>query len=495
MHWDKILIFSILNFLIGVNINGQGLTIQSGTHLVLNGNAALVVNDGSFINNGAFNSGMGTVYMIGTVPTASTKIGGSSSLSFNDLVIDKTSNGVQLEADLTFFPANTLQMLSGNLDLNGKDIFLFSGATILSESETNRIMGDSGRIVTTTNLNGPTNVNPGNIGLSLSSTDNLGTFTIERIHGVQTINGSQSNQRYYKIKYFNTGLTVDYTLQYFNAELNGINEAYLDSWKYDTNWKQRTANALDTMTNIVTVNGASEQDTLWALSTGQLRLSPKVLLSGAYDTGGLMKDDLRTFGVIPTTEPFTALGFNLVNCSCDSTTQSVLSATGNDAIVDWMLVELRLRSNQDSVLQSVAALLQKDGDVVDIDGVSAIKIPNLSADSFYVAVKHRNHLGVISTDIRSLTPIASTYDFSTNISNTKGGNLGIKDLGDGYYALYSGDADMNGQVQNSDGTALVLKLGSAGYMQEDLDMNGQVQNTDLTNEQRPNLGKGVQFNN
>ncbi len=495
MYLKRIFIFTSLMSLSISILNGQGLTINSGSHMVVRDSAAVVIQDGNLTIDGVHNAGPGTtVYMRGTVADTLAKIRGSNP-SFNQLVIDKSNNGVQLESDLTFFPSTSLQMLSGDLDLNGKRITLFAGANILNESESSRIKGDSGSVITSNNLNAPNNVNPANIGLTMTSADNLGTFVIRRIHETQTINGQPSVQRHYKIEYFNTGLSIDYTMKYFDAELNGINEAYLQTWKYNTSWKQRNADAADASANTLSVNGVNELDTLWALSTGQLQLTPKVLLGGAYDTGGLMKDDLRTEGVIPTTEPFTALGLNLVNCSCEPTTSTVLSTTGNDAIVDWVLVELRQKSNQDSVLQSVAALLQKDGDVVDVDGSSALKIPNLSKDSFYVAVKHRNHLGVISTDSRALTPIASSYDFTTMLSNSQGGNLGIKDLGDGYFALYSGDVDMNGQVQNSDGTALVLKLGSAGYMQEDLDMNGQVQNTDLTTGLRPNLGKGVQFGN
>ena len=494
MYLKKIILFSTLIFLSLNGLQGQGLLIESGSHLVANGNVALVINDGNLITNGGFNSGSAsTVYMKGAAPTTDSKISGTGGGGFQNLVIDKSSNGVQLEK--TIYCWNMLQLQSGDLDLNGQDIFMINNSVIQNETANNRIWGNSGRIVKTFNLNAPSNANPGNLGLHMTSTDNLGTFTIERTHQIQTINGSPAPSRQYKIKYFNTGLSIDYQMDYFDTELNGTNEAYLDSWKYNTAWKQRPADALDTMTNMVTINGVSELDTLWSLSAGQLQLTPKILLSGAYDTGGLMKDDLRSAGAIPTTEPYTALGYTTVNCPCDSTTQSVLDATGDNAIVDWALVELRLKSNQDSILQSVTGLLQKDGDIVDVDGVSPLKIPNFPTDSFYVAIKHRNHLGVITPNYQELTPIASNYDFTTDLNNTQGGITGISNLGDGFYALYSGDIDRNGQVQNTDATLLILKLGTSGYLEEDLDMNTQVQNTDLTNKLRPNLGTGVQFNN
>lgn len=472
---------------------GQGVSIQSGSHLVVNGNAAVVINDGSFINNGTFNSGAGSLYMKGSAPTTNSKIQASNISTFNHIVIDKTANGVQLDNSINV--NGNLDMQGGTLDLNGQTLSFYFDGTILNETEDNRIWGDSGTIFKAGLLNMPSNVDLANMGLQISASQNLNVVYVRRIHGSQMINGSPSATRQYKVQYFVAGLSMDYQMKYFNAELNGINEDYLQSWQYQTDWKQQVANAIDTTTNIVQVNGLTEKDTLWALSAGMLQLSPKTLLSGAYDTGGAMKDDLRTASVIPTTEPYTALGYTMVNCPCDSTTQAVLDVTGTDAIVDWVLVELRLKTNRDSILQSVTGLLQKDGDVVDVDGLSPLKIPNLATDSFYIAVKHRNHLGIITSAFQAMSPVASTYDFTTSLSNTQGGTTGVKDLGDGFYAMYSGDVDRNGQVQNTDASLLILKLGTSGYLPEDLDMNSQVQNTDLTNKLRPHLGTGVQFNN
>lgn len=491
----KIVIYSIL-ICFSLPLFGQGVTIGSGTHMVVNGDAALVINDGSFTNNGFFASGDGRVYMKGSVPTTDAKIGGTNFFYFNKLIIDKSSNGIQLERNLSIDVFKSIQMDNGDLDLNGKIIGLSFGAAILNESETSRIKGDSGRISILTNHNAPTDVNPGNLGLRMTSSDNLGSFFLHRIHGPQTINGSNSVNRTYKIEYSNTGLTVDYVLEYFDAELNSVNEDYLQTWNYQNTWQQRNVDAANTTSNFVQVNGVSETDSLLALSTGMLQLTPKVLLSGNYEMGGMMNDNLRAVGAIPTSQPFINLGFNLVNIGSDTTTtQTVLDVTGNNAIVDWVLVELRDKSNKDNVLQSVTALLQKDGDIVNVDGISPIRIPNLSKDSFFIAVKHRNHIGVISPNYRELTPLNSDYDFRTDINNSLGGGNGIANLGDGFLALFSGDVDMNGQVQTSDSSALILNIGNSGYYCDDLDLNGQVQNTDLNNKQIPNIGRGVQYNN
>ena len=90
----------------------------------------------------------------------------------------------------------------------------------------------------------------------------------------------------------------------------------------------------------------------------------------------------------------------------------VLSATGPDAIVDWVVVELRDKNDNTSILHSRAALLQADGDVVDVDGFSPVSI-SAPSDSYHIAVLHRNHLGVMSAAPIALTSTATSEPAST----------------------------------------------------------------------------------
>ena len=59
---------------------------------------------------------------------------------------------------------------------------------------------------------------------------------------------------------------------------------------------------------------------------------------------------------------------------------SVTAVTGSDAIVDWVFVELRNASGN-TVVDSRAALLQRDGDVVDVDGVSPLRFTQVDPGS------------------------------------------------------------------------------------------------------------------
>ncbi|MEM9258033.1 MAG: hypothetical protein AAGA62_00215, partial [Bacteroidota bacterium] len=119
------------------------------------------------------------------------------------------------------------------------------------------------------------------------------------------------------------------------------------------------------------------------------QLAVKAFLSGAFDaTTGLMRDDLRVLGLVPIVDPYG--NFSVV------ATRSVLEVTGPDAIVDWVQLELRSATDPTQILHVKSVLLQRDGDVVDWDGVSPVTLPGVAAGNYYVAIKHRNHLAMMT---------------------------------------------------------------------------------------------------
>ena len=231
-----------------------------------------------------------------------------------------------------------------------------------------------------------------------------------------------------------------------------------------------------------------ENGEITILSLAELKL--KTFLQGPYDNDtNLMKDDLRVNGLIQTTSPYPdnaiadAAVFNLGGISG-------VGLAEND-IVDWIWVELRDENDYTIIIESKSALLQRDGDIVNTDGTSNL-IFNTFEGNYYVLVNHRNHLGILSA-----APIVfsgtTTVDFSSNQNVIFGGVNALADMGENVYAMFSGDFDSNGQVQNSDASDVILLLGSSGYSPADMDMNGQVQNTDINNIITPNTGNGEQF--
>ncbi len=121
-------------------------------------------------------------------------------------------------------------------------------------------------------------------------------------------------------------------------------------------------------------------------------LSPKVFLQGAFN-GADMDDNLNTLGVLPISEPYTAMGFAPQNTGV-SMSSSVAGLSNANKIVDWILIELR--DTPTNVVATAAALLQKDGDVVGVDGTSLVNFVGVAPGNYYVVVRHRNHLGVMT---------------------------------------------------------------------------------------------------
>ncbi|MEO8591626.1 MAG: hypothetical protein ABI432_19750, partial [Flavobacteriales bacterium] len=127
----------------------------------------------------------------------------------------------------------------------------------------------------------------------------------------------------------------------------------------------------------------------------------KFFLGGPMNWGtGLMRADLRTVSLIPTTEPYTAMEIVLENAGA-TVSSALLQTTGPQAIVDWVVLELRNNDAGYTVAGRRAALLRANGDVIASDG-SAVVPFSVSTTGKYLVVRHRNHLSAMAT-----TPIAS----------------------------------------------------------------------------------------
>jgi hypothetical protein len=184
----------------------------------------------------------------------------------------------------------------------------------------------------------------------------------------------------------------------------------------------------------------------------------KVFLEGPFN-GTDMDINLKTNNLIPLTSPY----------SEDARTVTSIPAN----IVDWVLVELRETSNGAAVT-SKSAFLRNDGKIVADDGTSKITL-NKAPGDYYIVVKHRNHLAVMSTNKVTL-PNSTVYDFTSSANQSYGTN-GIKDLG-GKFGLYGGDSDESGIITNADKDPINTNLNANGYYNGDTNFSGIVTNAD-----------------
>jgi hypothetical protein len=209
--------------------------------------------------------------------------------------------------------------------------------------------------------------------------------------------------------------------------------------------------------------------------TTNASLALKVFLEGPYDGAGKMKDDLRVKTLIPTTEPYTGLaGFTHSSGGGGETTAAtVLNTTGNNAIVDWVFIELKDATTPANIFTR-SALLQADGDIVDVDGVLPLSIA-LPLGSYFITVKHRNHVGLKTVAV-PLNSTASVLDLTNAVSPI--GFSARKTLSDGKMGLWAGDLNQDGSVNNTDRQAAWTNRNLTGYNKNDCSMNGTVDATD-----------------
>ncbi len=243
-------------------------------------------------------------------------------------------------------------------------------------------------------------------------------------------------------------------------------------------------------------SGSFTNLSLGALATAQVTsnvvVAPRVLLEGPYNSGtGLMTDGLRTAGLIPLNEPYTALGFaQAAGGGGESTTQTVLNVTGNNAIVDWVRVELRSSGAPATVVATRQALLQRDGDVVSTDGTSALSF-GVGTGSYYVAVRHRNHLGAMTANALSLSGSSTTVDLKATTLSTYG-TAALNTIGT-VRALWAGNVVPNTELRytgtGNDRDPILTRIGStvptntvSGYYPEDVTLDGTVKYTGTGND-------------
>lgn len=274
--------------------------------------------------------------------------------------------------------------------------------------------------------------------------------------------------------------------------------------------------------------------------TATIYLQAKVYLEGALigstqnsssDGSPLMRDDLRNNPftnqrVIPNLDiyqfPHATTDFLTIDVTNDfphfgpgaypefqsvTNPNTVFSVEGDNAIVDWIFVELRDKSDYTNILATRSGLLQRDGDIVDVDGVSNLAFPDTPADTYFVTIRHRNHLAVMTKTAQYISeypqlldftsPAFETFDTGTSINGFDFSGLAQKliDLPTGdYMVMYGGDFDCNAKIiftgKDSDVDIMQNELftynpsqnpnysinfdQAIGYLQSDFDMNGKV---------------------
>ena len=175
-----------------------------------------------------------------------------------------------------------------------------------------------------------------------------------------------------------------------------------------------------------------------------LELDLSMLIEGAYENDGSMNNLAN--GVLPLTQPFAVAPYNYLGTE-------ILDNVPAD-MVDWVLVELRTGTPNmsgapgTSVAATKAAVLKTNGKIVGLDGAPLRFEALPEAEAYYIAVRHRSHLDVLSA-MAVATEGLVEYDFTTGVDKAFG-TAQLKPTNDGKAMMYSGDYNQDGTIQTTD---------------------------------------------
>jgi len=164
-----------------------------------------------------------------------------------------------------------------------------------------------------------------------------------------------------------------------------------------------------------------------------------------------MSGDLTSLSNFPLSDPYASPPLNarfthVNNPVVATTTPAVLLGSGGgNAIVDWVFIELRSGSSgSSSVAFTKSALLQMDGDLVDMDGMSPVKFTSAPSGNYFIAIRHRNHLGFRTASKYALSGQPTAIDFGSGVSLHGSSPLGAGNT------MIGGDANSDGSVDAID---------------------------------------------
>ena len=284
------------------------------------------------------------------------------------------------------------------------------------------------------------------------------------------------------------------------------------------------------------VNSCFDTTSVTIANNDAPQLNARVYLQGAFNTStGIMNDDLREKGLIPSSSPYGSTNLTTLGVYTGGETSNGATPhhtdiqlindpdAGNDhagatltapqfaevtqdraanSVVDWILVELRPSQDSAFVRSRSVGMVQRDGDIVTWkDGVTDMLFRGVCASdttSYYVSIKHRNHAGVMTLDPVDFSSGLVNLDFtSTDLQLYTLPGLAIPQepsavLPNGKRALWGGNVGFNrrvlfqgtatdpelisdvvlGHPDNDDPSEQLRNFIANGYYNSDVNMDG-----------------------
>jgi hypothetical protein len=183
-------------------------------------------------------------------------------------------------------------------------------------------------------------------------------------------------------------------------------------------------------------------------------LSLNVFIEGLYIGGGMMRE---------------ALDFNPV-------TEDFPMKWGA-GIADTVTVAL-----YDDTYSNLIALYH--GIYLNTNGSMSIQVSSTLVNSYYITIKPRNSVPITTATPQSFAGSSVSYNFTSPIDQAYGAGADPqKDLGDGFFGMYTGELDHDSYyvIDGSDVAILDPDIisGPYGYLDTDLNGDGVVDGSDM----------------
>ena len=481
------------------------LVLSSGSQLVVNSGAVVVANDitcsgGTIKNNGEVsilgditnNSGAlmdatstGTVSFDGT---SAQEITGTASSTFYGILDINNSTGFAITTTATGADQvinGTLNFTSGKLTLNGFNLTI-GARDPTGASTTSYIVTNS-------------------------------TGSVVRVVGASDVVFPVGNTTYNPVTLNNAGTSDTYSVRVADnkpASFTGTTHIVNRSWEISENvsgGSDFTATAQwnvgEELTNFdrsaSTIGVTSDNGTTvsWGSNSNATGSSPySNTTSGITSTGTLMVGDYFYSGLVIDLQAFLAGAYNSINHNMDNTLNSILPLTDPYGLtttvasvpataVDWIKIELRDAGNHATVLHSFARFIDQNGQIINEDGTDC-KMTGVVSGSYYIAIQHRNHFGVVSTSTVNLAGSPTLTFKGAQATAWQDGtittNAAMKEVETNVFALWEGDANGDGEVAyngaSNDRSAVLTEVGVGtpgntvldSYSANDVNMDGDV---------------------
>ena len=220
-------------------------------------------------------------------------------------------------------------------------------------------------------------------------------------------------------------------------------------------------------------------------STSDLHITNIILMNKGIKTTEITDDiDNQTREILPTigADEINRYKFLKIKCYLEGLFNGInMNPVYNENGVKWVqniadkiIIELH-NSQQPYITEKTL----EDRDL-NVNTECNIEIPALYSDSYYIVIKHRNHLETWSSYPVSFAGDTIDYNFTNSASMAYGNNM--KELAPGVFGIFVGDINQDGLVDGSDMSETETDNNNftTGYFATDVNGDGLVDGSDMS---------------